>query len=441
MKLRLNMSVTKTTLLHRQADPEALRIIYKLKQIGKHQMISRPSQTQHFKKVFGNDARDHIHTMLNSNMTQTVTKDLTEIIYTATTKRGGKTFTAQTSWYVNNNEPDRKTILHRLRSGLQFKIRESREQLKAEGFIRNAAGSTLVRPMSELVGRRPWENEGSNTRNFVFLKYAGTYTVPNTMLHFFRLKNSSRIFNEKTPSRKEYPGERWVGIEIEACFPNEQKLIDNLVPYSKWVHLKTDGSVRPLSGSGEVGREITICCPTSIMDEVIRGTCAAIHKSKGTVNQTCGLHVHLDAMWNAQKDASGYLSIGEGTRLRKQAAQMFDNLKLFQAIMFKMQPKSRQDNHYTERVKGKFSEQKNRYRAINAVAYGSHGTIEVRVHSGTIDGDKILNWAKMCQRIAYGTLPTKARPSAKLLRTLGCDNQIIDYMNTRIKTFAQAVNS
>ena len=45
-----------------------------------------------------------------------------------------------------------------------------------------------------------------------------------------------------------------------------------------------------------------------------------------------------------------------------------------------------------------------RYRSLNLDSYGRHGTVEFRLHHGTLNGKKIQAWAEFCESLAtYST--------------------------------------
>ena len=66
---------------------------------------------------------------------------------------------------------------------------------------------------------------------------------------------------------------------------------------------------------------------------------------------------------------------------------------------------------YSEERAGRITEwqhidnmQDSRYRSLNTCAYAEHGTLEIRLHSGTSNPAKIANWITfllLCAEIAY----------------------------------------
>ena len=126
------------------------------------------------------------------------------------------------------------------------------------------------------------------------------------------------------------------------------------------------------------------------------------------VNRSCGLHVHIDAR-TMSVDA-----------MRRLAAIYSHAEPMLDALM----PISRRGNNntYCRSVAGVSraaiaralspdalahaltagaGSWQTRYAKLNFAAWGRHRTVEFRHHSGTVDPDKILQWVKMCLRLAH----------------------------------------
>ncbi len=95
------------------------------------------------------------------------------------------------------------------------------------------------------------------------------------------------------------------------------------------------------------------------------------------VNDSCGFHVHLDMRCRNKVKALELL---------------FSNLD---KLKKEVDP-SRLTNKYCTLNKSKSVRSqllsKNKYRAINTASLKEHGTIEVRLHEGTVDINKIKSW-------------------------------------------------
>ena len=106
------------------------------------------------------------------------------------------------------------------------------------------------------------------------------------------------------------------------------------------------------------------------------------------VNRTCGLHVHIDC-----RDIS---NTAAGTRAKR--------LREALPWLKRMVPSSRASNTYCNRDSG-------RYQPINTESLHRHSTVEVRLHSGTLDADKIRNWIEVVRFIALRHGGGRNRPT------------------------------
>jgi len=251
------------------------------------------------------------------------------------------------------------------------------------------------------------------------------------------------IENEKTPSGR--PNEQYVGIELELFnqltrtkFNRELAKLD----CADYIHVKSDGSISlprgedngpeececselcadgqdcsdedceyshecdcgydPNATRGWYGHEVTAIIPVKELEPVIRELCAKLTETGCDVNKSCGFHVHLDA----RPEAMGIA----GTTPQS----MYERLCYAQDLLIAMQPKSRQEgNHYCMRNTFNNDDRDgyllgradHRYRVINGASYRDLKTIEVRVHSGTINANKILNWISLLHVVAHTRRP------------------------------------
>lgn len=112
----------------------------------------------------------------------------------------------------------------------------------------------------------------------------------------------------------------------------------------------------------------------------------------GKVDRTTGFHVHIGAQglsqdniaqwylnWNLLHDAIGVLVAP--SRLNNSYCKSVDPLRAASNA---------------ERIRnGRISDiQGDRYQSFNLESYGRHGTLEIRLHQGTLNGAKAVAWAK-----------------------------------------------
>ncbi len=243
------------------------------------------------------------------------------------------------------------------------------------------------------------------------------YTRPGQMLAFAEIRKSSMVRIAKRPMTNE----EHTGIELEFIIPHtvqEANVMKDLTPFGKYIEYKGDGSVGRYQYTDEYGeqatkstkrnpndygKEIAICAPVSEYKAVLTGVCNVLAKHGAYVEKCCGLHVHVDARRNATQ---------------RNATTVYNNLRLAQALLLSMQPKSRRDNHYCKKSTSTdfySAIHQSRYHAINASAFNEHSTIEVRCHSGTIDATKISRWVDILRSLADAPLVNKPIVTDKAL--------------------------
>jgi hypothetical protein len=139
----------------------------------------------------------------------------------------------------------------------------------------------------------------------------------------------------------------------------------------------------------DIGIEIRLLMKESEVEKILSKALHVVHRLKGYVNSSCGLHVHLDMR---QRDFKSSL------------VRLYD----MQTVMFDLVDESRIENKYCtpltkEELDGILEYgHKNldeRYKSINALSMEEHTTIEVRLHHGTINYWEILPWIKWLVKV------------------------------------------
>lgn len=134
------------------------------------------------------------------------------------------------------------------------------------------------------------------------------------------------------------------------------------------------------------------------LDEAKQAT-RALRIGGATVNRQCGLHIHLGA------DEYGVDGL----------ANLAWNWNLAHATIGGLVAKSRLNNRFCVPValseldfqsetlrNGSIRNigMNGRYRSLNFDAYRNHGTVEFRLHHGTLNGAKVKAWAEFCSALA-----------------------------------------
>jgi len=184
-----------------------------------------------------------------------------------------------------------------------------------------------------------------------------------------------------------------LGIEFECVGPIDRP--DLIARLPMWTRCVSDGSIR--AGGGNYGHEIRALLDRQTAEPRLHRLCKIMADAGLSVNRSTGLHVHLDAR-NIPTEA-------EAVRVAR----------LMDAWLFALRelvPASRRENSYC-----KFGvSTRDRYRAVNVMAWEAHRTIEVRLHSGTVDYTKTLAWVRLLETIR--AVARKPKPANSCLATL-----------------------
>lgn len=241
-----------------------------------------------------------------------------------------------------------------------------------------------VRVGKQKIARQRKANKfvASLSKEFNGLKYnviGGVFTKDKSILTQIQANPSERIENSKRPHEKIL--DKYLGIELEFLTPvtlDTLKTCMIAAHLEGYVHVGTDGSVQ--SESGFRGAEIRVLCKERDAVDIVTRVCKVLNIAGCKVNNSCGMHVHFDMRARSEK-------------------KCYTNLVRLLPLLKSMVPSTRtgewgerycRTNKYADMDEQLSSG--SRYYAINAEAYREHTTLEVRLHSGTLNANKILNW-------------------------------------------------
>lgn len=215
----------------------------------------------------------------------------------------------------------------------------------------------------------------------------------------------------------------------------------------------SDGSITvPGAAAREIG---TAPARGAEYERQIRDTCAALVRQGAKVDRSCGLHVHVDA--RTSRDEFTPTTVVDLVRL----ARLVDKIE---AGLFNMVAPSRRKNRRycppwgatfnragvfladsdvdkartldcavygsveaARQAKSAGKMHGSRYRSVNFHSFHVKGTIEFRLHHGTVDPDKIINWSAICVAIVDYAL-THSDEEIAALR--GTPSEILDRIVT-----------
>lgn len=258
------------------------------------------------------------------------------------------------------------------------------------------------------------------------------YTIHMVAGEIMRLKEElklKKVFENKTPLTNEHH----VAVEIEFISKGDKYDIAKKlakVGVENYVTLKNDGSLRAEADYKHC-HELCVISPQKEFKDVLQRVIKVLDEADSRVNKTCGLHVHIDVR-NRDKE------------------QVFANLVNAQDILYAMNPNSRltgitedgrNETCYSKRVTTTDFNLElagtERYKGINAKSYTKHKTIEVRIHSGSTNFEKIFNWVCILLAIADKdkTYKTKVSDPELFVKRFDLDDQILAYIKQRVAKF------
>jgi hypothetical protein len=206
-------------------------------------------------------------------------------------------------------------------------------------------------------------------------------TRPNMFGELNNQITKKQVTRYKAPST----ADSYIGVELEVA---SQLSRDELVPafieagLKYETCLKTDSSIRTNSW---FPNQVEICLLFKIneMEEVFSKFKKILDKKLFEVNESCGLHVHLDMR-------------------NRDVLKAFANLSAMQMVLFGLADDSRRENSYCRPVHhvNMYDNPCDHYAAISRYSYERHRTIEIRIHHATLDLTKIKKWIKLLSTIA-----------------------------------------
>lgn len=244
------------------------------------------------------------------------------------------------------------------------------------------------------------------------------HVQPGTFLKLQKYKSIKLVYTEKRPTEEKV---NYVGLELEFCAKKTKQELGEMLAdagLTNFVTLKGDGSVRP--ESGDHAHELCIILDQNQVRSKLAEIIKVLDAAGGYVNKTCGFHVHVDMR-------------------NRDSHKAFNNLVAAQGILYRMNPISRKKNDYCKPTRGRDlykSQRQSRYKGVNAAAINRHNTIEVRIHAGTLNFDKIANWVDILLAVVDApTIPGIIRSVKTLSKTIRLPYALSQYMMQRVKLF------
>lgn len=250
---------------------------------------------------------------------------------------------------------------------------------------------------SERKKAREHKPDLKETLGFTYSMTGGVFTKDKSVVALQTVENQmNRIKKPKKPSSSQ--SSNYIGIELELVAKVNRERLNKLLCenfLAGYVYVKDDSSIQR-EQNDDHAHEVTVLCREVDVKDIVTRLCKVLNSKEveSYVNDSCGLHVHIDA------------------RNRK-VEHMFNNLVRCLPMLKGMIPKNRVESSHADRfcklnkthIFKEAQDRGDRYQAINADAFRNHKTIEVRMHSGTTNAAKIVNWVNiLCTAVNHNEL-------------------------------------
>lgn len=214
------------------------------------------------------------------------------------------------------------------------------------------------------------------------------------------------------------PGIRYVGIEVECFSKMSKRSLQKLFflnDLEEFVMIGSDGSIRPPDynmGATSYNRfELRLLIPEKSLTKVLKKFGLVFRTARLGVNSSCGLHVHLDMR---QRDKES----------------CYKKLLKFQDALFALVNEDRWGNTYCQFV-GEYGDEDDHHNAINQST--EYETIEVRMHHGCVDTNKIEKWVRLLINVVDAKSVPKIKSKSEVLRWKGLHKRIRGYVARNFK--------
>lgn len=236
------------------------------------------------------------------------------------------------------------------------------------------------------------------------------YQPKDGVVHMPLVRFQDRM-NARQLNPNDFKYDKALGIEIETLCPvNREKAQLSLPSY---VRTTDDGSIKdkdgnPPNGKTQFGVEFRILIKRSEMETRVLRVCDALRGIGCKVNKTCGLHVHIDMRGRPESEV----------------VKLHDKLNKWLGSLRELIPTSRRNNKYCNFD----NPEKAHWAAVSIDAYKRHKTLEVRVHSSTLNHIKIIQWIRLIETAIQSKFTPPAKTSTlDALKMLGLMEADVTY--------------
>lgn len=216
-------------------------------------------------------------------------------------------------------------------------------------------------------------------------------------------------------------GTKYVGIEIE-CFSKMGRVAIQKLFFKydleDFVMVGDDPTIEPPETNDPDKEvywhtfELRLLIPQQHLKPTLKRFGKVFRLARLKANESCGLHVHLDMR-------------------QREPDECYQKLLRFQDALFAIVNKDRWLNDMCLYTK---QQDREHHMAINyTMAYSEHQTIEVRVHHGCVDTDRITNWIQLLINIVDARSVPEPKSKKDVLKWKGLNKKLRGYVTRNFK--------
>lgn len=218
---------------------------------------------------------------------------------------------------------------------------------------------------------------------------------------------ASEYFDRKQDKTKKPKAvAKHIGLELE-CTSDinrlEAKILKEQLGLNKYMSIGNDGSIEAFD---DYSYELRLLMKESELKSVLTKLGKFLKKGKFHVNESCGLHVHIDMR-------------------TRQAKKCYNKLVKFENVLFSLVDEDRWNNNYCLHTsRSTISHRK----AINFTAVKEHNTIEIRLHDATCDMKRVENWIKLLINVVDAKSVPKITKFDDVFKWQHLDKKLVPYI-------------
>lgn len=282
---------------------------------------------------------------------------------------------------------------------------------------------------SKRAARKVMQVDNVNILGYQYQTVGGVFTKPNSIKDLNgKVNRMVRIKQAKKPHPKFKS--HYIGVELELICKVDrdtlnQKFCD--AGLAGYVYVKDDSSIHKEKDS-ERTHEVTILTKQEDASNIITAVCNVLNSEQvgSYVNNSCGMHMHFDMR-------------------NRNPAKCYKNMVAILPVLNQLVPLNRIEGNHARQycrqndISWTFenAQSAGRYFAINAEAFDKYQTLESRMHSGTTNAAKILNWMRIILSAieCAETLSTQINTVEDFIAKFNINNKLAEYMIARRNLF------